>query len=405
MTSSVASQRLTRAQLARIVLPLTVARLSVNIARRFPYPFLPAISRGLGVPLSSVQSVSALQAGIGITSPLFGGLADRYGRKRVMLATLGLMTGAAVGGALLPQFAVFALVMVLLGVGKMLFDPAGIAYVGDRVPYAQRGAALGMLELAWAGSLIIASPVVGFLLQTSGLQAVFFALSMALAATLGLVWLVIPSDYPNPTARASAPPLNPLRMLRIVGRSRAASAALGYVIAIGVANELVFINYGAFMETSFGLLPLELGALTTVIALAEVCGELLVIGIADKFGKKRLALTGALLASAMYVVLPLASFSLPLALASVFVMFLGVETAIVASIPLYTEVLPEARSMMFSAVIGASSVGRFTGSVLGGILYRWTGSFLVLGVLSMGIVLVGAALLWRFVPDEAGAIV
>ena len=38
---------------------LTFARLIINMTRRFPYAFLPEISRQLGVSLDSVQNVMA----------------------------------------------------------------------------------------------------------------------------------------------------------------------------------------------------------------------------------------------------------------------------------------------------------------------------------------------------------
>src|SRR5690349_9998019 len=86
---------------------LTFARLIVNMTRRFPYPFLPEISRQLSVPLESVQNVMAIQAGVGIGSPLLGPIGERYGRKRVMMGTLIGMVLASIFGAISSSFAIF----------------------------------------------------------------------------------------------------------------------------------------------------------------------------------------------------------------------------------------------------------------------------------------------------------
>ncbi|MBZ0295204.1 MAG: MFS transporter, partial [Anaerolineae bacterium] len=186
-----------RRALVTSVVTLTLARLVVNIPHRFAYPFLPEISRQLNVPLASVQSVMGIHNGIGITSPLFGPLSERFGRKRMLLGAIASMIGMSILGALLPQFWLFAAIMLALGLGKTIYDPAMQAYLGDRIPYKQRGRALGFTELSWAGSLIVAAPLAGFLLETATLQAVFWALAGLLAVSLVLVWVIVPADKPD----------------------------------------------------------------------------------------------------------------------------------------------------------------------------------------------------------------
>lgn len=56
------------------------ARLLINAQFRIPYPFLPAISRGLGVPLEVASLLLAVRGLLGATSPVFGYLSDRIGR-------------------------------------------------------------------------------------------------------------------------------------------------------------------------------------------------------------------------------------------------------------------------------------------------------------------------------------
>jgi MFS transporter, DHA1 family, inner membrane transport protein len=382
------------------VILLTTARLTVNIARRFAYPFIPEISRELGVPQTSVQTVTSLQAGIGVTSPLFGPLAERYGRKRVMVGALLMMALASGTGALFPQFSIYLVMMLVLGAGKMIFDPAMQAYIGDRVPYARRGAALGVMELAWAGSLIIAAPAVGWLLYMGSLRLVLAALMLSLLTAAAIVMVSMPSDRLQRQGTTHTQATSLRGALRILFSNRVAIIALGYTLTIAIANEIFFINYGGFMETRFGMLPTELGAATTIIAFAEIMGELLVIGIADRFGKRRLSLIAAVVGSMTYFALPAFGLTLPAALIGLFVMFLCVETAIVAAIPIYTEVLPEARSVMMSAAMGAASLGRLVGSQAGALLYSSTGNFLVLGVVSLTIGLAGAFLMWRYVQVE-----
>ncbi len=405
-----------RRELLRAVLLLTAVRLVVNVTRRFAYPFLPAIGRQLGVGLPAVQAAVGLQSAVGIGSPLLGPLADRHGRKRVMVLALAPLAPVALLAALLPTYVVFVAALVVFGAGKMVFDPALQAYLGDRVRYGRRGLALGATELSWAGSLLVAAPATGALLAGPGLGAVLLLIGgLLLVAWVALV-VLLPDDRraadgtgaatgPGAAATvngAAAAAPAPRRWWDRLRASEAARGALGYSLLLVAANEVFLINYGAWMEASFGLGPTLLGAATVTIALAETGGELVVVGLADRLGKRRLALWGAAVSSLCYLAVPLAGARLAGGLALVLVMFVGVEVAIVASIPLFTEVLPEARAVMMSANVGAHALGRVLGAAAGGLLHEVAGgpATMVLAALLGG---AAWALLRRRVPEAGTA--
>jgi predicted MFS family arabinose efflux permease len=282
-------------------------------------------------------------------------------------------------------------------VGKMMYDPAMQAYIGDRVPYARRALAIGTTELSWAGALFIAAPIAGRLLEVANLQAVFAGLAAVIVAALLVVVIFLPADHPTGEARKVVTPLDSWRLMR---ENPAALGAMSFSLLLVMANEIFFINYGAWMEASFDLVLAALGTVTIVIAVAEVSGEFTVIGLADRLGKRRLTLIGTAVSSLIYVLLPHLTFSLPISLAALFVLFFCVEIAVVASISLFTEVLPEARSVMMSSNVGAHSLGRLTGALLGSRLYELTHSFPVTGLIAMVIGLGSLAIFWRFVQER-----
>ena len=49
----------------------TLSRLFLNTARRFIYPFAPVLSRGLGVPLTAIVSLIAVNQATGLMAVLF----------------------------------------------------------------------------------------------------------------------------------------------------------------------------------------------------------------------------------------------------------------------------------------------------------------------------------------------
>lgn len=380
---------------------LTFSRLISNMTRRFAYPFASQIAAQLAVPVEAVQNMIALQSGVGITSPIFGPLSERYGRKWVMVGGLLAMAAVSVLGALVPRFWVFAVLMIAFGVAKMIFDPALLAYVGDRIPYNRRAMAIGTTELSWAGSLFVIAPVAGFLLEGGyGVQAVFAFFAVTEAAAAAVLWFLLPADRPENHEIKIVMPLDAWRILR---GSPIALAALGYSFFLVTANELMFINYSPWMESSFDIPANELGIITTVIAAAEVIGEFGVIGIADRFGKRRMALVAALLAALLYVVLPYLAFSLPATMIGLFLIFLSVETAIVASLPMFTEILPNSRAVMMSSNASLHSLGRLLGASAGSLLLRQTGSFNVVCLIATVVGLLAFVMMWRFVHETPHA--
>lgn len=378
-----------------VILALTTARLVINMTRRFAYPFIPAIAQRLSVPVASVQTALAISWGVGIFSPVFGTLSERFGRKPVMLGALALMALVSLLGIAFPQFWVFAFVVVAFGICKMIFDPALQAYVGDRVPFAQRARAWGAIELSWSGSLFAIAPLTGVLLERGGLQPVFAVLFVALCIGLALIWRVIPDGGPPPKAAVNepaAPPRPPI--LRTLRERPAVFAALAYAFCMIVGQEIFFINYALWMQASFDLALGALGVATIVLGLAEAGGEIVVSAAGDRIGMHNMALYGALAAGVGFAVIPNLNQDIGIALVGMFVLFVLVEMAIVASIGLFTEVLPDARSVMMSANVSAMSIGRLVGVLVGGGLYELTGSFSLIGVVTMVIVLVGCAFMW-----------
>jgi MFS family permease len=108
-----------------------------------------------GASLSVVGLViSAHVAGMYAFSPVFGWLADRLGRTRVLVLAAGLLLAAAgVCAAAGPEQAdLVGLGLVLLGLGWSASLVAGSALVTDSVPLAVRPAAQGLVDVAMNAS-------------------------------------------------------------------------------------------------------------------------------------------------------------------------------------------------------------------------------------------------------------
>jgi MFS transporter, DHA1 family, inner membrane transport protein len=363
-----------RAPARRLVTELAAAalvRLVLNTARRFAYPFAPALARGLEVPLTQVTSLVALNQGTGLLSPFLGPLADRWGPRAMMLIGLGSLATGMLAAAALPFYGTVLLALALAGLGKSCFDPALLAYIGARVPWARRGLAIGLVEFAWAGSSLLGIPLVGYFIGRYGWRSPFFLLGVLAVAGLVLLALLLPRVRPVPSAATRM--VRVREAWRILLRRRAAVGALGYSVCFTMANDTLFVIYGAWLERDFHLPLAALGVAVAAIGAGELLAETLVALLADRMGLARAAVGGVTLTAIAYFVMPVVVRTLPLALAALFVAFLAFEFTVVTAVGLVTEVLPDARGTMMGALAAASSVGRALGALTGGYVWLWGG--------------------------------
>ena len=342
---------------------VTLCNLVLNTARRFAYPFAPALSRGLGVHLTAVTSLIAINQATSIIGIFFGPLADRFGYRFMMIAGLEMLVVGMLAGGFLPFYSVILLAFFLAGLAKTVFVPALQAYIGERVPFQKRGLVIGLLEFSWAGSALVGIPGIALLINRLGWRAPFFVLGgLGIFGILTLV-ILIPRDIRRTDAHHNSPSV--LSALRQLVQQRAPLGTLGFVLLFDIANDNLFVVYGAWLEESFSLSIVALGVGTSIIGAAELLGESLTASFADRLGLKRSIIIGIIISVMCYVIVPFSSQTLPLAFMSLFVLFLIFEFTIVSSLSLSTELLPASRATMVSGFLAASGLGRVIGALIG----------------------------------------
>ncbi len=374
------------------IVVIALGQLIIKTSRRFLYPYAPALSRGLGVPLISVISLIAINQFTSIFSPLFGPLSDRWGYRIMMMAGLGLLAFGMLFGGFLPYYFIILLALFLGGLGKAIFDPALFAYIGEKVPYKQRGLVIGLTEMSWAGAALIGIPLIGLFISRLGWRAPFFViggLALLFMITLGSV---IPAEKRDPPDSNFVE--NFIEDWKLLAQERAALGMLALGFFMSLANDNLFVIYGVWLENSFALSIVALGTATSMIGLAELCGESLTVTIADKIGLKRAIIIGLTLSGLSYLLLPFISQSLFISLSALFAIFMTFEFTVVTSFSLATEVLPTARATMGSAYVAANGLGHMIGALIGGQLWLW-GGLPAIGLLSTGLTVVGLlCLVW-----------
>lgn len=158
-------------------------------------PFLPLYVEKLGI---SNEGDIARWSGIvfgstflmaAIVSPLWGKLADKYGRKPMLLrASLGMAVIMTLMGFAQNVYQLAGLRFVMGAVSG--FIPASITLVATQTPKDFSGRALGILSTGTVGGSLIGPLLGGFLADWIGLRHVFFVTgAFMFASFLTSVWI------------------------------------------------------------------------------------------------------------------------------------------------------------------------------------------------------------------------
>lgn len=311
---------------------------------------LPAIGAGLGFgPAGLTWVIHAYALAFGGLLLLGGKAADRYGRRRVLLAGLGLFALASLAGGLAQDPAQLVAARAAQGVGAAALAPAALAVLTATFPSGRdRVRAFGLWSATNAAGGALGVLAGGLLTEFAGWRWVMFvnlpmaAVAMVLAVrgvaadppgglrgrpdvlgavlgTLGLVLLVfgvVRTDrYPwtSPvtvlTLLASAGLLaafvhverttscDPLIRPGLLSH-RSVSGANAYNLLVGAAMASAFYFASLYLQRVLGHGPARAGLEFLPFALGVVAGSVLAVHLGRRTAPRTLMVGGALLTAA-----------------------------------------------------------------------------------------------------------
>jgi DHA1 family inner membrane transport protein len=288
-----------------------------------------------------------------------------------MLAGITIFTVGVGLVAVHPDLFTLSAALILAILSKSLFDPTIQAYFGDRVAYERRGTALAITEISWSIAFILGVPGMGYLISRFGWSAPFPVLAVLGFVMFAVIWRMIPEDdtqdgmdRPNPIITGDSS-----QNLWVLLATTPALAGVFIGLWASAANEMVTLNFGVWLENSFGLQIAALAGASVVIGLSELSGEGLVALTTDRLGKARavaFGLAGNILAS---ILLPIIGRSETGALIGLFLFYISFEYMVVSQLPLMTESMPQARATVMAFNLVGFGIGRSLGALLSTFIY------------------------------------
>ena len=336
---------------------------------------------------ASVKLVGAVVAAFALTETFlkaaWGSVADRLGRRPMIMAGLVVSSIAPLLMSVLRQAWMFIPLRVIDGAGSSALWPAASAIIADTTPPHRRATAMGALNMFFLAGFAFG--------PTLGLYVVGFTGSYTAGFYLAAIVLLIAAAVAAFTLRGLGQTHLPPSDVDIVGyHGTAPNPELEAVVEearrvplLGVMLVVAFVQtFGAgllapilviYAKRIVGLSEQMIGTLFLVLMLTVALASLAAGHLADRWGKMRSVSVGMVMGSLGVWLLPL---SPRLTLLAASAVLLGVSYAL--SMPawhaLVSELAPPGRTgLAMGAAQTAQGLGLVLGPLLGGIMWDTLG--------------------------------
>jgi DHA1 family bicyclomycin/chloramphenicol resistance-like MFS transporter len=269
----------------RIMLLLLVAMTGVApISLYMLVPALPKLATTFGRDIGIAQmTVSLYMVGIACSQIVMGPLSDRFGRRPVLLAGLGLMVMASAGcifAETLPQLIAARFLQALGGATGMVVSRAIIRdlYSRERIS--------SMISLVIAVMMIaqMLSPLTGGLLETAfGWRSIFYVITAASLVIAVAIALMLPETRRDRSETGG--------FRGDVGSLLRSRAFVGYLACQVLASQIIFVFAGAgpyIVVTQMGRSSAEYGAWFATTGFAYLVGNLFCVRFAPRHQLEKL---------------------------------------------------------------------------------------------------------------------
>lgn len=379
---------------------LWFAQLTAIFGFSFAFPFLPVYLRELGVNNPGQLAVwtgvtaGASGAALAIMSPIWGTLADRYGRRAMLLRAMlgGAVTVGLMGFARGP---VDLLVLRLLQGATAGTVAATTALVATGTPRPRVGWALGVLTSAVAVGSALGPLVGGLAASILGVRAIFWAGGALLAAATIPVFAIVREVPPGQSQAGRRPALAVLR--------EAAPGAVATVAALLVCQALLQISNNGFqpmvvlrlLEHLSNGVEAVTGIAFAASGLSSALASVMSARVARRFGFRAVGALAALLLAAAELISGygpnVQTIVIGAALAGA---FFGMVGPIISTM-IGLESPSEVQARVFGLGASATAIGFALGPLGAGLLAAQAGTALAITACALCAVLLAAVLATR----------
>lgn len=256
------------------VIVLAALMASGQLANVMYLPAFPAMAEYFGVGAERIQlTLSTYMVGLALAQLLYGPLADRFGRKPILLIGLSLFTAGSVACTLADTIGGLLVYRFLQAFGAAAGTVLPQAMVRDSFEPPQAARTLAYIASTMAVAPAIAPVFGGLLLVQFGWSSIFLTLTLI----GGLLLTVMAVSVPETLVPGRRQALHPAIILGNYGRVVRSRVFLGHALALSCmfSAHYAFMSGASFVLIElFGVAESRFGWYFMAVVLAFITGNL-----------------------------------------------------------------------------------------------------------------------------------
>ena len=318
-------------------------------------PVLPQLIEELAGSISSGSAAYGVILGLYaamqfVFGPMLGALSDRFGRRPVILFSLG---GLGIHYVLLGLAPSLLWLGVIRAAGGMMGASvsAASAYIADVSPPERRAQSFGLIGIAFGLGFII-GPLLGGVLGEQDIRLPFYVAAGLCAANFVLAWFLLPESLPVENRRAFRwRQANPIGAFMLIGRYGVVVALMVVFAFTQLAERAMESTWVLFTDYRYDWGPSDVGISLAVVGLLMAFSEgFLVRILVPRLGEARMLNYGLVVGALCMVLIAFAS--------EAWMAYVGISFYILG----WGVVGPAARAMA-SRAVGSDEQGILQGAI------------------------------------------
>ena len=276
-------------------------------------PFLPKYARDYGATKTQVGFMMGLFAVVRIFfSPLGGWLADKIGRKPLMVLGMFMYTLVMFLFGTADSVAEIFLYRGAQGAASGLVWPIAMTYIGDIVKEDERGKAMGLYSITFASGNAVGPIMGGVIASKFSLSYAFYGTSLLALISGLMIFFGVKESYKGQirkkTRKQSA--LSILKDFNLKKITPHPKTFLGltvgsFTVFFGLA--MFFPMLPLFGNEILGFNDMDIALMFTAMGIIQVLFMFPAGSLADRVGHKKMILTGSLISSVFCGVIAIAT--------------------------------------------------------------------------------------------------
>jgi MFS family permease len=374
-----------------LIFAVTVTGILANTLILAPLPdILDDFEKGAGQ--AGILVASGTLPGV-LMAPVIGILADRWGRRAVLVPCLAVFGIAGTAAAFAPSFEALLLLRLAQGFGAAGLINLAVVLIGDFWTGIERARIVGYNAAVLTVSLVIFPSVGGVLAQLGGWRWAFAPFPLALVTAV-LIAVRLPGGGGDRSVSVGDQVGSALRVVRqpVI----LASIGFGFVLFVLIFG-LFLTTMPIHLEEKFGLGPAARGLVVSVPALGSTVAALSIGSLRARFGGRRLVIVATMLFTIAFAVIGLAPW-LAILLGGAILYGFGEGGSIPTVQDFVTGGAPdESRGAVVAFFVSAVRAGQTVGPLIAGVTIAavGTGETFLLGAAVAGGLLVAEVFFTR----------